>query len=115
MWFFLAFLSSRGHFYYADQASEPFCSISRLARVSPICDITLLSSRNKTIALYLGINLRLRLGTDSSYLKATIGNPNSTISFFITISHYCKQLEKHNKLYPVKNMFSSVYVNGYTL
>ena len=45
--FFLAFLSSRGHFHFADSASEPFCSIYRLARVSPICDITLLSSKQK--------------------------------------------------------------------
>ena len=47
VWFFLAFLSSRGHFHFADPASEPFCSIHRLARVSPICDITLLSSKQK--------------------------------------------------------------------
>ena len=45
VWFFLAFLSYRGHFHFADPASEPFCSIYRLARVSPIRNITLLSSK----------------------------------------------------------------------
>ena len=59
--------------------------------------------------------MRLRLGTDTSYLKATMDNPNGTTSFFITISYYFKLLEKHNKLCPVKNMLSSVYFNGYTL